>query len=410
MGPRRNVRGGAQQPPKKGSSGKTAMGLAAASVVAATAAGGVLWYQKNNKKNYIIDMFIEACNNFNDSASSGTIGIKTFYNLKNITSNDFLGQNTQIQKQRVKQIYDEADKMVKKEFNVKLNESLNEYPDDFDDSVLCKLNETNIDPKIYLTNFLAYFRLTCYFVSFDCFIDNEWVLEKIYDGYIMILFPRFLERFLSLCFQFDDKFNFEFYKRIETVELHNNIESYAIYRHPGGIVLEESTFDLLLASIRHYKTNVVNIKKFEMQKECLKQKYEKLNTDLHSSTESSAGAGAGTGTGAGLEASTWIDAGAATGSGHGENTLSRFEVGAGAVQELQVNQEVWYNSRHYMVEYPAKIREIHWDKTYDIDYTDNQCYNSQTGSTETQQKLATKVERTRLRPRKNGEEPKQRWY
>jgi hypothetical protein len=175
-------------------------------------------------------------------------------------------------------------------------------------------------------------------------------------------------------------------------------------------VLEESTFDLLLASIRHYKTNVVNIKKFEMQKECLKQKYEKLNTDLHSSTESSAGAGAGTGTGAGLEASTWIDAGAATGSGHGENTLSRFEVGAGAVQELQVNQEVWYNSRHYMVEYPAKIREIHWDKTYDIDYTDNQCYNSQTGSTETQQKLATKVERTRLRPRKNGEEPKQRWY
>jgi hypothetical protein len=33
MGPRRNVRGGAQQPPKKGSSGKTAMGLAIVLIV-----------------------------------------------------------------------------------------------------------------------------------------------------------------------------------------------------------------------------------------------------------------------------------------------------------------------------------------------------------------------------------------
>ena len=82
------------------------MGLAAATVVAATAAGGVLWYQKNNTKNYIINMFIEACQKFNDS-DSGTICIETFYNLGNPDDNtlNFLKeQNTEIQKQTIKEI------------------------------------------------------------------------------------------------------------------------------------------------------------------------------------------------------------------------------------------------------------------------------------------------------------------
>jgi hypothetical protein len=415
MGPRRNVRGGA--------SGKTAMGLAAASVVAATAAGGVLWYQKNNKKNYIIDMFIEACNNFDDNTSSGTIGIQTFYNLGKFdtTFGDFLQKTTLIKKQRVKEIYDNADRMVKNEFNVKSNQSLNEYHDDGVDSVLHKLKETNIDPKIYLTRLFAYFRLTCYFVSFDCFANNEWGREK-YNGYNnMMLFPRFLERFLSLCFQFDDKFNFEFYRQIAAVELQKNNESNEIFRLFDGIVLEESTFIGLLSSIRNYTKNV-NKKKFEMQKECLKQKYETLNTDLHRrmDTEKS-GAGEGAGLGAGLGAlrsptTSQTHGGIAT-SGQqqtGAATANIFQVDdvwttAGEATKFQVNQDVWFKPRWIEKDYPATILKVpRWaDENYEIQYTDDSCYNESKNKHESQIKKRSDVEEYRLRPRFVGQQPRQ---
>ena len=406
------------------------MGLAAATVVAATAAGGVLWYQKNNTKNYIINMFIEACQKFNDS-DSGTICIETFYNLGNPDDNtlNFLKeQNTEIQKQTIKEIYDDADKMVKKEINVKSIESLNEYPDDSVDSVLHKLQEHKDSDSNYLTRLFAYFRLTCYFVSFDCFVNNEWVREK-YKYNNMMLSPRFLERFLSLCFQFDDKFNFEFYKRIETVELHNNIESYAIYAHPGGIVLENATFDLLLNSILNYQTNVVDKKKFEMQKECLKHKYEKLNTDLHSrmntqrSAEAAGGAVSGAGTGAwtGMPTTSQTHVGRlleipTSGQQQTGAAASRFEVdqdvltsGAGEANNFKDNQDVWYKPMWIRQEYPAKILKVpRWpNEKYEIEYTNDRWYNSFTNQYESKKTHLFQVENYSLRPRLVDEQPRQ---
>lgn len=395
------------------------MGLAAATVVAATAAGGVLWYQKNNKTNYIIDMFIEACKKFDDSASSGTIGIKTFYNLGKFdtTFGDFLQETTLIKKQRVKEIYDDADRMVKNEFNVKSNQSLNEYHDDGVDSVLNKLKESNIDPKIYLTRLFAYFRLTCYFVSFDCFANNEWVRTGELTYIDKMSLPRFLERFLSLYFQFHANFNFEFYKRIEAVELHNNNEFNNVDLY---IVLVEENFNLLLNSILNYQTNVVDKKKFEMQKECLKQKYETLNTDLHRRMDTESGAaaavavGAAAGLGAwraGLPTSSQSYVGI-TSSGQQQTRAAAaniFQVDDGEATKFQVNQDVWFKPSWIKKDYPATILKVpRWaDEKYEIQYTDDSCYNDLRDKYESQVKKSNNVEGFRLRRRLVDEQPRQ---
>jgi hypothetical protein len=94
-------------------------------------------------------------------------------------------------------------------------------------------------------------------------------------------------------------------------------------------------------------------------KECLKQKYETLNTDLHNriNTESSAGEGAGLGAGLGA----WT-------AGFGASTGA----GLGAAQKFDVNQKVWYHSLFYKFAFPATILQVENSNMYKIGYTDNQ--------------------------------------